>query len=161
MCIRDSIDCTCLILAHHSLTRLRCPVLSWLENRRLQASKTSDKHPQLQLYAHMSWPFQFQNYVPGPRYQVLAINPICHDPHRLVDFFLTPNLCHICVPGIDFPRRVMRMCILQQPVYIHYIFLQDLFILNSMWYTKHRGRYNRTIGSSVLPAEHIYTVSFV
>ena len=35
-------DCTCLILAHHSLTRLRCPVISWLDYRRLRASKTSD-----------------------------------------------------------------------------------------------------------------------
>ena len=49
---------------------------------------------QLQLSAHMLWPFQFQNYLPGPRYQVLAINPICHDPHILVDFFLKTNLCN-------------------------------------------------------------------
>ena len=39
-------DCTCLILAHHSLTRLRCPAISWLDHRRLQASKTSDTHGQ-------------------------------------------------------------------------------------------------------------------
>ena len=39
-------NCTCLILAHHSLTRLRCPVISWLDYRRLRASKTSDKHEQ-------------------------------------------------------------------------------------------------------------------
>ena len=39
-------DSTCLILAHHSLTRLRWPVISWFDHRRFQASKTSDKHGQ-------------------------------------------------------------------------------------------------------------------
>ena len=32
-------DCTCLILAHDSLTRLRCLAISWLDHRWLQASK--------------------------------------------------------------------------------------------------------------------------
>ena len=66
---------------------------------------------QLQLSAHMLRPFQFQNYLPGPRYQVLAINPVCHDPHILVDFFLKSNLCRIYV--MTFPHRVIRMCIFQ------------------------------------------------
>ena len=72
---------------------------------------------QLQLSAHMLWPFQFQNYLPGPMHQVLAINPIRDDPHILVDFFLKPNLCNIYV--MTFPHRVIRICIFQQPVYIH------------------------------------------
>ena len=34
----------------------------------------------------------------------------------------------------------------------------DFFnILDSMWYTKHQSRYNKTIGSSTYPVEHIYT----
>ena len=75
----------------------------------------------------MLWPFQFQNYLPGPRYQVLAINPICHHPHILVDFYLKPNLCRILVDVMTtFPHRVILMCIFQQPVYIHLI--QDLLL---------------------------------
>ena len=91
---------------------------------------------QLQLSAHMLWPFQFQNYLPGPRYQVLAINPICHDPHILVDSFLKPNLCRIYVMT-TFPRRVIRMYIFQQPVYIHLI--QDLLLTTKKATTKNQS----------------------
>ena len=51
---------------------------------------------QLQLSAHMLWPFQFQNYLPGPRHQVLAINPICHHPHTCRPFPETKSTAHIC-----------------------------------------------------------------
>ena len=48
-------DCTSVILAHDNLIRLRCLAISWLDHRRLQASKrlTSNKQ-QTQLHSRLS-----------------------------------------------------------------------------------------------------------
>ena len=77
-------DCTCLILAHHSLTRL-------------QASKTSDEHGRPKTTPVVcSYVVTFSIPKWLTRSQVLAINPILDDPHILVDAFLKANRADVC-----------------------------------------------------------------
>ena len=85
---------------------------------------------QLQLSAHMLMTFSIPKLL--TRSQVLAINPMLHDPHILVEVFLKPNLCRIYV--MTFPHHVIRMRIFQQPVYIHLI--QDLLLTTKKATTK-------------------------
>ena len=93
------------------------PLISWLDHRRLQASKTSDKHGQPKATPVVCSCYDLFNskityQVPGTRYwqSILYATTLI-----LVDLFLKQNLRRIYVTT-TFPHHVIRMNILQQPV---------------------------------------------
>ena len=110
-------DYNCLILAHHSLSRIRCLANSWLDHKRLLTSKRladnarQKKHPR-RLSARVlafSKPNRFTRYQ-LPRNGDQSDSP----PHILIDISPTPNQC-LSYIMTTFIRRITRMCIIQQP----------------------------------------------